>query len=262
MIGMKIIKVLLFSLGVNFIYAQDSTVTYLDNNWKATTLEDATCYRIIKKKQADLWLVEDYWMNGIPQFKGSYKTEKLKNPVGEFIVYDHQGTITAVYNYDDDSKLDGTYLLLNSDGQKDAEREYAHGKKNGYWKWYYDNGLISWFEQWRNDTLVMLQQFSKSGEEYKDLFNVSIAPRWKDKTDLSSYLQSRLSMKPPTLKTDLLIYVSMKGKVEKVESQSKLESGMIEEINKILMEGPDWLPGLNRLRPIDGILEYEFIIAK
>jgi len=259
---MRLIIVWVLIVCVNVVFAQDSTITYFDKNWKATTKEEATSYRIVIKKHEKLWLVEDYWMNGVPQFKGGYSSEKLKGSVGEFIVYDHQGTITAVYNYDNDNKFHGNYLLLNSEGQKVEEREYVHGKKNGYWKWYYSNGLIAWFEQWRTDTLVMLQQFSKSGEEYKELYNVSIAPRWKDKADPSSYILSRLSSKSSLTKTDLLIYVSDKGKVEKVESKPKLDADVLVEITKILKEGPDWLPALNRLRPIDGILEYELNTQK
>ncbi len=244
-------------------YSQDTVVSYLDGKWKKTTPDESKYKRLIVHIGENHYQVEDFLKNGQPVFKGQFKSDKVKNPFGEFINYDDQGTIREVYFFDENGKLNQQYLVYNEHGVKDSERFYAHGKKDGLWKWYYDNGSISWYEQWRNDTLVMLQQFSSEGNEYKDLFNLSIAPRWSyDKKELSEYIASKLgsdvTREPATIL--LLVYITSDGKLQRVDSKTKVDSELLKSIEHILMNGPVWLPALNRLRPADGVLEVEITL--
>lgn len=260
---MKYLLLFLISFLLSTCFSQDTIVSYFDVKWKKATVEDAKYKRLIFRVKEDHYQVEDYLKNGQPIFKGQFKSDKVKNPFGEFINYDEQGTIREVYYFDDNGNLDQQYLVYNENGVKDSERFYSHGKKDGLWKWYYDNGSICWFEQWRNDTLVMLQQFSTEGKEYKDLFNLSIAPKWNyEKKDLSQYLQDKLGSNskgaPSTIV--LLVFVSSDGKIQRVDSKTKVDHELMNSIEQILINGPVWLPALNRLRPTDGVLEVEITL--
>ena len=45
-----------------------------------------------------------------------------------------------VLRYDDENRLHGRCLAWNQDGVLVAEANYQHGKKQGLWMIYYDNG--------------------------------------------------------------------------------------------------------------------------
>lgn len=260
---MRYLLLFLFSIALSVGFTQDTVVSYLDSKWKKSTVEDAKYKRLIIHVKENHYQVEDYLNNGQPVFKGQFKSDKVKNPFGEFVNYDEHGTIREVYYFDEDGKLDKQYLVYNEKGLKDSERYYAHGKKDGLWKWYYDNGSICWFEQWRNDTLVMLQQFSSEGKEYKDLFNLSIAPKWNyEKKNLSQYIKDKLGpdFKSTSTAIILLVFINSDGTLQRIDSKTKVDSELLNSIEKILINGPIWLPALNRLRPTDGVLEVEITL--
>lgn len=245
---------------VFYSYGQDTTTVFLDASWKKTSSKDYKYKRFIIKIGDNHYQVEDYLKNSQAVFKGQFKSEKVKNPYGEFINYDEHGTISEVYNFNSNGNLDKEYLVFTEKGTKDSERFYSDGKKDGLWKWYYDNGSVCWFEQWRNDTLVMLQQFSPEGIEYNNLFNVSIAPNWShDGKTLNEFLKEKLpaKYKNESINADLMIFISSDGKVQRIESKTKIDAEILTSIEQILIDGPVWLPALQHLRPTDGVLEIE-----
>ncbi len=241
-------------------FAQDTITTYLDSRWKKTASSDYKYKRVIFKIGENHYQVEDYLKNSQAVFKGQFKSDKVKNPYGEFINYDENGTIREVYNFNFEGKLDKEYNVFTEKGTKDSERFYSNGKKHGLWKWYYDNGSVCWFEQWRNDTLVMMQQFSPEGQEFINFYNVSIAPKWihDDKT-LSQFLKEKLpaKYKKESINADLMLFISSEGKVQRIESKTKIDTAILNSIEQILVDGPVWLPALEHLRPNDGVLEIE-----
>lgn len=260
---MKSWLILMVFHSIFFCYSQDTTITYLDVNWKKAKVEEAKYKRVIVHVADDHYQVEDFLKNNQPVFKGQFKSEKIKRPFGEFVNFDDQGTIREVYHFNDDGELDQEYLVFDENGKKDSERFYSDGRKHGLWKWYYDNGSICWFEQWRLDTLVMLQQFSVSGEEYENLFNLQIAPKWNyDKKSLSHFLNDKLisDYEFQNKSVVLLVYIGSDGKVQRVDSKTKLDINILNAIEKLLIEGPIWLPALEHLRPVDGVLEIEITL--
>lgn len=256
---------LLFMSGALFssLVAQDTTVSYLSSKWEESTLENAEYKRVLIQKNSDYFVVEDYLVNGLPYLRGQFHTADITKPFGEFVSFNEVGTITEVYNYNDSSELHGPYRTYDSEGRLSAERYYNNGQKDGLWKWFYVNGLISWFEQWRNDTLVMLQQFSPSGEEYSSKFNLNIAPKWKiENEDLSTFIAKRLPVNYRTREIYgmIYVYINSEGELVKVENMSNISGDLFAEIKRILLAESHWLPALNRLRPVDGILECEIMI--
>lgn len=261
---MKNLLLFICFVQLNSIVAQDTMLYYLNSRWEQTTLENAEYKRVLIQKEPDHYVVEDYLIGGLPYLRGQFHSANVKNPFGEFIAYNQSGAITEVYNYNDKSELHGAYLTFDSEGKKDTERYYTEGKKDGLWKWYYSNGLVSWFEQWRNDTLVMMQQFSEEGLEYDAKYNLNIAPRWKDNDeDLNTFIQNRLpvELQKEQVKCVIYVYITAKGNVLKIENKTFVKREIIDAIRNILITESAWLPALNRLRPIDGILECEVNIA-
>lgn len=260
---MKIVLLVILSQIVFSCFAQDTVVSFLDNKWRKSTIEDSKYKRLVIFLEENHYQVEDYLKNGQPVFKGQFKSEKVKEPFGEFVNYDEFGTIREVYYFNSNGLLDQKYLVYTVDGIKDSERFYSNGKKDGLWKWYYDNGSICWFEQWRNDTLVMLQQFNTEGQEFKDYYNLKIAPKWNyDKKSLSQYISDKLGEenKQSRITAIIQVYIGSDGKLQRIDSKTKIDNKLLESIEKILINGPVWLPALERLRPVEGVLELEVIL--
>lgn len=260
---MKVLLLVILSQIVFSCMAQDTIVSYLDNKWRKSTIEESKYKRLVIFLEENHYQVEDYLKNGQPVFKGQFKSAKVKEPFGEFVNYDEFGTIREVYYFNTDGLLDQKYLVYTENGVKDSERFYSNGKKDGLWKWYYDNGSICWFEQWRNDTLVMLQQFNVEGQEFNEYYNLKIAPKWNyNEKSLSQYILDKLpaDKKENSIIVVLQVYIGSDGKLQRLDSKTKIDSELLNSIEDILINGPVWLPALERLRPVEGVLEVEVML--
>ena len=72
---------------------------YFDKNWKTTTQENAAYYRLITKENDSLFVVKDYYVNGVLQMEGL--TTSLEKDVFQGTVnwYDKNGKKTITRNY-------------------------------------------------------------------------------------------------------------------------------------------------------------------
>ncbi len=108
-----------------FVKAQDTLRFYLDKKWKPTSDYLAYYYRDMYKSDS-LWVITDYFHDGQVQMKGASLTLSTD---------DKQGPFTFYYE----------------NGNKQGEGNYNHGKRVGYWKWWYESGSVQVLDNYGED---------------------------------------------------------------------------------------------------------------
>lgn len=119
-----VIIVLLFIFSQN-ILGQEKI--YLDKKWKETTQEKASFYRIVDKKNDNLYHIEDYYINGNMQMDGYFSDLEKETLQGKIIWYDVNGNKSMLKNYNN-GKLEGKTIYYLSDGSILSKGIYKDGE--------------------------------------------------------------------------------------------------------------------------------------
>jgi antitoxin component YwqK of YwqJK toxin-antitoxin module len=137
----KIFNIILI-LTSSFSFSQNSDRIYYDKDWKETTKENASFYRIKPSKKVDnLFLMEDFYSNKTPQFQGYALQSDENSYVGDIVWYDENGFDTSEYQYYNNSAVPVlTYYYPN--GKKRKTIEYKKGRKNGFSIVYHQDGTV------------------------------------------------------------------------------------------------------------------------
>nr|WP_294786250.1 hypothetical protein [uncultured Flavobacterium sp.] len=115
---------------------------YFDANWKTTTKENASFYRIMPlKKLGDLILVEDFYINKKPQFQGYSFQENENNYVGDVIWFDENGFDSSFYQYYNFSAV-SNLVYYYPNGKKLRIVQYKNGRKDGETILYHQDGTV------------------------------------------------------------------------------------------------------------------------
>lgn len=137
----KIFNIILI-LTSSFSFSQNADRIYYDKDWKETTKENASFYRIKPSKKVDnLFLMEDFYSNKTPQFQGYALQSDENSYVGDIVWYDENGFDTSEYQYYNNSAVPVlTYYYPN--GKKRKTIEYKKGRKNGFSIVYHQDGTV------------------------------------------------------------------------------------------------------------------------
>ncbi|QDW19263.1 toxin-antitoxin system YwqK family antitoxin [Flavobacterium sp. KBS0721] len=137
----KIFSIILI-LTSSFSFSQNGDRIYYDKDWKETSKENASFYRIKpSKKIGNLFLMEDFYSNKTPQFQGYALQSDENSYVGDIVWYDEKGFDTSVYQYYNKTAVPVlTYYYPN--GKKRKTAEYKNGKKNGFSIVYHQDGTV------------------------------------------------------------------------------------------------------------------------
>jgi len=137
----KIFSIILI-LTSSFSFSQNGDRIYYDKDWKETSKENASFYRIKpSKKIGNLFLMEDFYSNKTPQFQGYALQSDENSYVGDIVWYDENGFDTSVYQYYNKTAVPVlTYYYPN--GKKRKTIEYKKGRKNGFSIVYHQDGTV------------------------------------------------------------------------------------------------------------------------
>ncbi|MFY1045416.1 toxin-antitoxin system YwqK family antitoxin [Chryseobacterium sp. GP-SGM7] len=126
----KIIFITVFLLS-QVVLSQKSESIYYDKDWKVTTKSNALYYRLMPVKEVgELVLLQDFYINGTPQFEG-YVLKKDENTyVGDVVWYDENGNDSNFYQYRNDTK-NLTLLYYYPNGKVRKKVQYKNGVKDG-----------------------------------------------------------------------------------------------------------------------------------
>ena len=115
-------------------YAQKKNV-YYDKDWKVCNKENAAFYRTPPKKNGDLWLIKDYYINGKLQFEGKTKNIAQELWEGDLTWYLPNGKILDKVRYKNGIKI-GVFTTYEG---VTATQEEGYEEKDLY---FYDTSQV------------------------------------------------------------------------------------------------------------------------
>lgn len=118
-------------LFLKMFFCQNTDPIYYDQDWKVTTKAKASYYRLMPMKEiGELVLIQDFYINGTPQFEG-YAFKKDENAyVGDIVWYDVNGNDDNARQYRNDTK-NLTLLYYHSNSKIRKKVQYKNGVKDG-----------------------------------------------------------------------------------------------------------------------------------
>lgn len=134
-----LITAFLFS---QILLSQKIGSVYYDKEWKVTSKSNASYYRLMPMKElGELILLQDFYIDGTPQFEG-YVLKKDENAyVGDIVWYDEYGNDNNFRQYRNDTKS-LTLLYYHPNGKIRKKVQYKNGVKDGETIIYGTDGAI------------------------------------------------------------------------------------------------------------------------
>jgi TonB family protein len=276
-------QILIFVLcfaGISLLEGQTLTDTmYFNNAWDQSTKEEARYYRIIKMDLGGdfLFHVTDYYLSGLVQMTGTYKSIRPDDREGTFSWYfpDGQKQQECEYKnnllhglfqewYEDgriktnqnfsEGLLDGPLKTWRKDGTLQLDVHYTKGEKHGFFMSYYANGQIARKELYDNGQFIEGQCYTQEANP-TEYFPYVALPIYKGgPAALSKYIDSELNYPKKAEKegreaTILIIFtVDENGHILDPRVVHGDAAYFNEEALRIVNSFPDWIPG-----KIDGI---------
>jgi TonB family protein len=276
-------QILIFVLcfaGISLLEGQTLTDTmYFNNAWDQSTKEEARYYRIIKMDLGGdfLFHVTDYYLSGLVQMTGTYKSIRPDDREGTFSWYfpDGQKQQECEYKnnllhglfqewYEDgriktnqnfsEGLLDGPLKTWRKDGTLQLDVHYTKGEKHGFFMSYYANGQIARKELYDNGQFIEGQCYTQEANP-TEYFPYVALPTYKGgPAALSKYIDGELNYPKKAEKegreaTILIIFtVDENGHILDPRVVHGDAAYFNEEALRIVNSFPDWIPG-----KIDGI---------
>jgi len=85
-------------------FTQQTDTLYFDQDWKKTTKEQAAFFRPPPKKEGELYIIEDYYLDGKIQYRAKAKDLEGNEPVGMVKWFFDNGNPSSHAVYNDDSE--------------------------------------------------------------------------------------------------------------------------------------------------------------
>jgi antitoxin component YwqK of YwqJK toxin-antitoxin module len=129
-------------LFLKMLFCQNTEPIYYDQDWKVTSKAKALYYRLTPMKEiGELVLIQDFYINGTPQFEG-YAFKKDENAyVGDIVWYDVNGNDDNFRQYRNDTK-NLTLLYYHPNGKIRKKVQYKNGVKHGETIIYSTDGTV------------------------------------------------------------------------------------------------------------------------
>jgi TonB family protein len=233
----------------SLVHGQDTITTYYNSKSEvAKNQKSAFFYRKLFPTN-DLWIANDYYLNGNLKMSGSFKDIKCAKKQGMFKNYFESGKIMSEEQYIDNKK-NGKWIQYYENGIKDYESNYKDNIKSGIWIWYFDNGQISAKEKYVNDKRVKAKFWNKEGVKI-DSSNAEYAPSFQgggiDKFSswVAENVKYPMSFANTGIKGEVKIQfcINPSGEVEGVKIVRSIHSLIDEEAMKVVKSSPKWIPG-------------------
>ena len=283
-----LIFLMVFSLTVR---SQDTLVTYFDSQWKKVSKENATYYRIAYKNSSKMWVVNDFFLQGQIQMKGTYLTRKLKKrhghftfyfengmkqserqyiknkPVGKWVWWYETGNMKRKGEFNKKGKKIGYWKGWYENGNLDFEGKYLYNKRENEWKWYFDNGQMSAKEIYRRGKQVGAQYWNRNGSKVESNIKAEVKPEFiGGPKELINFLHENIKY-PEEAKLEgisgrvyIRFFIGIDGKIEDPKVIKSVCPTIDKEALRVVKKMPKWIPGKKHNRPerIPFILRLKF----
>ena len=246
--------------------AQDSISVYYDYDWKECKKDDAFFFRVKHKVSKEEWMIKDYFISGEIQMIGYYKDKKCTFKEGDFYYYYKNGQLEQKVNYHN-NLLEGTKYGYFENGSVSEQGEYRLGKKNGLFKYYYQTGTVSWYEQLKEDSIIVRQCWNERGQEVDSEFPSSVdAFIAGGSRSLYFLIEENFSYpndvqsKTFTVEVEASFIVSKEGKISNIRVTGTKEEWIVKEVVRIFNLMPKWYPALDHMRQVESVVRIPILI--
>lgn len=226
---------------------QTKDTIYYNKNWETSSKENAKYYRIISKER-ELFHVMDYYLNGILQMNGYYKTLNPDIKEGLFTYYDENGKKNSQGNYSANTK-NGPYYKYYHSGLVWFSENYSNGILDGECIGYFENGQIKRKEKYRRGELIEGKCYTSSGLD-TSFFPFESMPEFIGGNNaLSNYLGQNINYPPDARnkgiegKVVLTFVVDKDGIIKNIEVVEYSHNLLNQEALRVVKSMPKWKPG-------------------
>lgn len=200
----KKITLIIFCFFLQMLFSQKSDPIYYDKDWEVTTKANASFYRLMPLKQlGELVLLQDFYMNGTPQFEGYVMKNNEQAYAGDVVWYDENGNDKNFRQYRNDTK-NAVLLYYHINGKIRKKVQYKNGVKDG-------EVII-----YANDGAVLMKGIYAKGKPESGSFE---RVKWNDDYDYNSSDEKAESKSLETTE-DILVPPSVMVQTVDVEPQS------------------------------------------
>jgi TonB family protein len=253
---------------------------YFDKNWEQCPEADANYYRIVSTDTTSdsfRFFVQDFYLSGQLQMKGTYKSIRPDNKDGLFIYYYENGQPQRECHYRENTLngkfrewyksgqqkneqeyrndlLDGPFKAWREDGSLKQEAHYVKGERSGYFKTYYENGQLTRNDLYEKGRLVEGFCYSPDGEP-TEYFPYIVMPKFQNgATGLRKYIEREIRYPTEARKSRdegyvvVIFIVDENGHVKDTQIVDGDRDYFNEEALRVVNSFPEWIPG-----EIDGI---------
>jgi antitoxin component YwqK of YwqJK toxin-antitoxin module len=166
-------------------FSQKNEPIYYDKDWKVTTKDEALYYRVTPIKElGEMILIQDFYINGTPQFEGyAFKNDENKY-VGDIIWYDENGNDTTFRHYP------------NNTNQSTLTYYYPNGKTRKIIQ--YKKGLKDIETIYHQDGMILMKGVFEKGKPFSgDFDNIKNINNYEDVEDEEVATTTSVLAPPP-----------------------------------------------------------------
>jgi TonB family protein len=231
---------------IQYTVAQDTIVTFYDQNWKELKkIENASFYRKFFKSDK-IYVANDYYKNGNIQMTGIYTNKKGTLREGFFKYFFENGNVKSEGNYIK-NEHNGNWKNYLENGTLDSEGEYVKGKKNGDWIWLTENGKICAKENYIKNKRINYMFLDEEGKEVE----ISRAEHFAsfqdgDANNFTHWVLKNIKYPLEAKGTHGTVlvgfYVNTLGKVENIKIIKSVNQFLDAEAIKVIDSSPIWNP--------------------
>jgi protein TonB len=225
---------------------------YYSADWKKTTRDSASYYRVIKE-DGSMFKVEDHYLNGKLQMSGTYSSLNPEVRQGYFKYYSETGILTEEGEYDN-NKHQGKWSSYYLAGQLGMVETYKDDNLDGDFILYYPDGKLRRKEIHKDTVVTNAKCYDKSGKEVA-YYPYQQMPRFNG--DLYDYLAKNTVYPKRDVKKGIegRVVVSFAigkdgsvGDVKIVKSSD--DSRLDKKAIKVVESMPRWQPGMQDSIPV------------
>jgi TonB family protein len=254
---------ILFTLLLAGISAFAQDTTYLDLNFKATTPDKASFFRI-KQKTDSGWLVKDYFRSGKPQMTGLFKDDSLTIPNGHFAWYDEKGLHRRCILVG--GKKEGTETYYYPNGHVMATGNNKAGEMDGEWLGFYNNGKPSGKATYANGKQLSASFFQEDGTRDKSITQFMQEAQYPGgPSQLLKFISKNFKYPDAAIKNNIegTVIVSIRITKDGIPTDFKViksvDKNLDAEALNVLRQLPEWKPAILGGIPTDMYIKQPII---
>lgn len=265
-------------------FAQDTTITWINQIEKPVGRELAAYERHSWQENDTIWQVRDYFPEGDLQMSGTYADADLSVKHGEFRYFAENGTLTQEgrynqnvregfwnYWYDNGNLMEhGKFLSDVTDLERDSiwnsllelkeiARFYMRESlKDSTWEYFHENEVRSGLEAYESGILIEGQYWNVDGSEVASDAIVNRFPEYPDGLKkMMRYLTKNMKYPEDAKRKGIqgTVYVSFEvdkeGDTKNFNVMRSVSPDLDAEAVRVLRSMPRWTPGMAQNRLVD-----------